>query len=421
MENITWRNERRKVSALIPAEYNPRTLTEKQRADLTASIRQFSEVEPVVVNIDGTIIGGHQRAKIYADLGIEEIDVRVPSRKLDPDEERALNLRLNKNTGEWDWKKLGGFDQRMLAEVGFSRDEIAFSYDHVKVEEDDFDTDEAARNAKGTVKKGNLFELGDHRLMCGDSTNREDVARLMGEDRADMVFTDPPYNVNYSYAKYEAIHGSRKKKFMDGGKIFNDNKSETDFYAFLRDVLTNLYEFSKDDMAIYVCFATKSEIPFRIAFRDAGFLFSQTIIWLKERMILAMGQDYHRVYEPIMFGWKEGKRHYASKKITKERELWDLDRMEFEERLDVWYLHRDKSSEYIHPTQKPVRLPERAIKKNSPVGGVLLEPFNGSGSTMMACEQLGRRCMGMELDPRYVEAAIKRWESVTGKKANKLE
>jgi DNA modification methylase len=226
--------------------------------------------------------------------------------------------------------------------------------------------------------------------------------------------------VNYTYTKYEAIDKSRKKKFIDHGKIFNDDKDELSQYHFLLDVLRNAYEFSKDHVAIYVCFATKQQLAFVTAFRDAGFLFSQTIIWLKERIILALGQDYHRVYEPILFGWKEGSVHYKDKTITTEKEVWDLDRMTFEERLDVWYISRDKSKDYIHPTQKPIRLAERAIRKNSKIGDLLFEPFNGSGSTMMACEKSERRCYAIEMDPKYVEVAIERWERATGKKAEKI-
>jgi DNA modification methylase len=242
----------------------------------------------------------------------------------------------------------------------------------------------------------------------------------MGVELADMVFTDPPYNVNYNYAKYEAIGHNRKSKFKNQGKIFNDNKTSEQFYQFLLDTYHNIFEHSKPQMAIYICHATKTQREFFGAFEDAGFHFSQTIIWLKERMILAMGQDYHRVYEPIMFGWKEGEKHYSNHDITKEREVWDIDRLTFEERLDVWYINRDKSADYEHPTQKPVRLPERAIKKNCPLGGLLFEPFGGSGSTMMAAEQLKRKCYSIELDPKYCDVMVKRWERFTGLKAQKL-
>jgi DNA modification methylase len=258
--------------------------------------------------------------------------------------------------------------------------------------------------------------MGPHRLMCGDATDRSDVEFLMNGEKADLSFTDPPYNVNYTYAKYEAIHRARKRKFIDSGKIFNDDKTSEEFYQFLLDSFSLVYEFTKDHAAFYCCFATKTELEFRTAFRDAGWHFSQTIIWLKERIILALGQDYHRVYEPILFGWKEKRNHYKDKSISNEKEVWDPDKMSFEERLDLWWISRDKSKDYIHPTQKPVRLMERAINKNTKVGDLLYEPFAGSCSTLMACDQTGRRCYAMELDPKYCDVSVLRWERSTGQK-----
>jgi DNA modification methylase len=256
--------------------------------------------------------------------------------------------------------------------------------------------------------------------MCGDSTDAKDVEKLMGGVLAQMTFTDPPYNVDYKYAKYEAIHKGRKKKFMDAGRIFNDKKTSEEFYHFLLDSLRNVYNFTVDSATIYVCYATKTELEFRTAFRDAGWLFSQTIIWLKERIILALGQDYHRVYEPILFGWKEGNKRMTNKKLTTEKEVWDPDKLSFEERLDVWYLHRDKSADYVHPTQKPVSLPERAIKKHTNLGDIVLEPFAGSGSTLIACEQLGRVCYCNEIDPRYCDVIRLRYNNYIKSKSNEV-
>lgn len=197
--------------------------------------------------------------------------------------------------------------------------------------------------------------------------------------------------------------------------MFNDKKTDEGFYDMLLAVFGNCFDFTVDSSGIYVCHATKTQKQFFDAFKDAGFHFSQTIIWLKERIILALGQDYHRIYEPIMYGWKAGKKRWSNKGMSTEKEVWNIDKATFEEQLDVWYLHRDKSSEYIHPTQKPVRLPERAIKKSSPLNGIVLEPFCGSGSALIACEQLKRRCFAIELDYRYVQAVLMRYYKFTGK------
>src|SRR3990167_5564836 len=409
MDKITWKTEKRKVSELIPFEFNPRVMSQKQVEDLRASIEKFNLAEIPAVNTDNKIIAGHQRLMIMKMLGRgdEEIDVRVPSRSLTSEEFKEYNLRSNKNTGAWNWDLLQGFDRKMLRDVGFTADELSAKLSP-PVSEDDFDADRAREEALKnlTVRRGDIYQLGRHKLMCGDSTDANDVAKLMGEEKADMIFTDPPYNVNYLCAKYAAIH--------------NDNKDELQFYQFLLDAFHLCDEYSHDHAPMYVCYGMKTQIPFMSAYRDAGYLFSQTIIWLKERIILAMGQDYHRVYEPILYGWKQGSKRFANHEMKTDKEVWDLDRRTFEERLDVWYISRDKSSDYVHPTQKPIRLVERAMKKSSKIGDLLYEPFNGSGSTMMACEQSDRRCHGMELDPAYVQAAIQRWETFVGEKAKKL-
>jgi len=178
---ITWRTEKRKVVDLIPADYNPRKLSEKARADLIASIKEFSEVEPVVINTDNKLIGGHQRVSIYADLQIEEIDVRVPSRNLNLEEEMRLNIRLNKNTGEWDDSKLLEWDQELLEGVGFSKEELTDIFDGVNVEDKDFDLEtELVKTSDTKIQYGEMYKLGEHTIMCGDATKEEDVKKLMG-------------------------------------------------------------------------------------------------------------------------------------------------------------------------------------------------------------------------------------------------
>ena len=419
MQSLEWTTEKRKINELLPFDGNPRQMTESQVADLRKSLEKFNLVEIPAVNLNNKILAGHQRLKVMQMLGRgdEVIDVRMPSRMLNDDEEREYLLRSNKNVGEWDLDALCNFDEDFLKNIGFSNDEMQKIFD-TDVQEDGFDAQaEYDRITEADTKRGDLIQLGEHRLLCGDSTLSDDVTRLMAGELADMVFTDPPYNVDYKYAKYEAIHKGRKKRFLNGGKIFNDKKTPQAFYQFLLDMFTLAYIFSKPSMALYVCHATKTQEEFIAAFKGAGFHFSQTIIWLKERLILALGQDYHRIYEPILFGWKEGENHYKNKKICTETEVWNLDRLSFEEQLDVWFIARDKSADYEHPTQKPTRLPERAIKKNCPMGGLLYEPFGGSGSTLMAAEQLGRRCCAIELDPKYCDVIVKRWEVFTNKKA----
>ncbi|MDE2001753.1 MAG: DNA modification methylase [Patescibacteria group bacterium] len=405
-----------KIANLHPAEYNPRTFTDKEFSDLKESIARFGIVEPFVVNAaenrKNVLIGGHFRLKVAQALGYDEVPVvyvNIP----DLAKEQELNIRLNKNTGEFDWKLLASIDEGILLDVGFQKVELREKFGINKdIAEDDFDAEkEYDAISEPTSKFGEIYELGRHRLMCGDSTDPQQVAKLVKGAKANLIFTDPPYNVDYKYAKYEAIHGGRRKKFIHGGQIFNDNKSPQEFYEFLLAVFKNAHAHTTDDAPIYVCHATKTQEQFFKAFAEAGFHFSQTIIWLKERIILAMGQDFHRVYEPIIFGWKEGQKHYTNKFMTTEKELWDLDRLAFEERLDVWFQARDKSKDYEHPTQKPVRLVGRAIRKSCPPDGAVLDLFGGSGSTLLAAEQSERSAFLMELDPAYCDVIRKRYET----------
>lgn len=231
-----------------------------------------------------------------------------------------------------------------------------------------------------------------------------------------MIFTDPPYNVNYGSS---SGNGYSKGKYKSK-KIFNDDKSDEDFEEFLYKVFCNLRDFSTDAASYYIWHADKTVIQFRNALKRAGWYFSQRITWAKDRFVLSMGQHFHRSFEPCMHGWKQGKKCYFNKKINNISDVWNLKKDEVLDELDLWYVHRDKQKEYIHPTQKPIRLAERALRKSSLRNGVVLESFNGSGSTMMACEQMGRKCYAIELDPKFVDVAVKRYEQFTGKKALKV-
>ena len=324
-----------KISELKPSEYNPRTFSEQALLDLKESITRFGFVDPIIVNSaenrKNIVIGGHFRLKAAEALGIDEVPVFYIN-IADLQKEQELNLRLNKNLGEWDWSLLANIDENILLDSGFQKVELHEKFGiNQDTNEDDFDA-EAEYDAitEPNSKPGEVYELGRHRLMCGDSTNPEHVAKLMNGQKANLIFTDPPYNVNYTYAKYEAIHSGRRKKFMHGGKIFNDDKSPEEFYQFLLAAFKNAYDYTTEDAPIYVCHATKTQEQFFKAFAEAGFHFSQTIIWLKERIILAMGQDFHRVYEPIMFGWKKGRAHYTNKFMNTEKEVWDIDKLTFE-------------------------------------------------------------------------------------------
>ncbi|QGH73019.1 MAG: adenine specific methyltransferase [Siphoviridae sp. ctCJE6] len=414
---MKWLNEIRKVSDLVPAEYNPRKISAKDKKSLKDSLSRFSVADPIIINKNNRIIGGHQRITALIEEGVQEVEVRVPERELTADEEKELNLRLNRNQGEWDFDKLEFFGPDMIRDVGFSGFEIDKIFE---VKEDDFDVEKEYQSIiEPVARRGDVFILGDHRLMCGDATSLQDFGLLMAAFKARLIFTDPPYNVDYK------SQGGRSYSSVEfggnGKKIFNDKKTEAEALAFYTNVLKNLFNMTSEDTSIYWWFANRNNWINRLAFIDSGWHMSQIIIWLKNGVIFAHGWEYHRCYEPCMVGWKKGHEHYKNKKIADLRDVFNLEKKDFEEILDVWYERRDAAQDYVHPTQKPIRLAERAIKKSSERGDIVLDCFGGSGSTMLACEQMERKCFMMELDPKFVDCIVKRWEQFTGKKADKVK
>lgn len=246
--------------------------------------------------------------------------------------------------------------------------------------------------------------------MCGDSSSAGDCAALFGKSKPRLIFTDPPYSVNYQSKKGNSYSKGR----FAGPAVFNDDKDGQEAQKFYQDVLANLYAFSSPDASLYWWYANnKREIENRLAFSEAGWHSSQVIIWLKEQMIFSLGQDYHRVYEPCLFGWKQGRQHFSNRKWANAKDVFSLEMEDFSEIIDLWYQRRDRTNEYVHPTQKPVRLAERAIKKNSMPGDIVADVFGGSGSTLIACDQMKRRCFMMELDPKFCDVIINRYAKFT--------
>jgi len=406
MEKIIWRTEKRKVSELIPATYNPRKISEKEREDLMASIKEFSEVEPVVINLNNRMIGGHQRISIYADLAVDEIDVRVPNRLLTDEEEKRLNLRLNKNVASWDFEKLeDNFSIDTLLDIGFGDEELSSMFDTGEISEDNFDEEfEYTKIAEPTTKLGDFFQLGDNKLLCGSAIKKEDVDKLMGGTLADMVFTDPPFGVNYKGTKFDVIKG--------------DNETEEDFIKFSEEFVSRIKEALKEGGVYYICSGYASYVPFLYAIKSNGLKFSAPIIWVKNLVSFRSFADYKTKQEmllrgrkikkkgaqPIMYGWNNGK-HF-----------WVDDPKE----ADVWEIKRRASNTMVHPTQKPLELVGRAIRNSSKIGETILDLFGGSGSTLICAERESRKCLMMELDEKYCDVIINRWENFTGKKAIKL-
>lgn len=419
--------------------------TERRKlADLKA-IEEFGYVDPIIINEDGTIIGGHQRTTVLMDLGYEEVDVVVVD--LDKQREKALNIALNKITGEWDELKLkdllldldlGDFD---ISLTGFEQDDLTELVDKLAVEpeavDDDFDAEEALEQAtEPTTKPGDIWILGRHRLMCGDSTSQEDMAVLMNGEIADLVVTDPPYNVNYGDKAEMLDEYLPGKGHRNINHIKNDNMDNQSFYAFLLATYQSAYEFMRAGAAIYVFHAESTGHIFRQAFLDAGLKLAQCLIWEKNSFVLGR-QDYQWRHEPCLYGWKEGAAHYfindrtqdtvileddidfsAMKKNDLVAYLEDL-RRKYQNQTSVIYENKPTRND-IHPTMKPVALIGKLVTNSSKSGWNVLDLFGGSGSTLMAAEQLGRTAFIMELDERFCDVIVKRWEEYTGQQAVRI-
>lgn len=385
------------IGKLKPADYNPRKdlkPEDEEYQKIKKSIIEFGYVDPIIVNTDMTVIGGHQRLKVLKDLGYTVIECNMVD--LDKNKEKALNIALNKITGEWDNKKLEELIAELkeeefdLSTTGFTFDEVDnILKDITGTKEDDFDLDQALNDIEEpTTKPGDVWLLGKHRLMCGDSTKKEDVMHLMNRQVADMILTDPPYNVDY------------EGKTADALKIENDNMNETEFYNFLLTSFRNMYESIKSGGSIYVFHADTEGLNFRNAFKSCGFKLAQCLVWVKNTFVMGR-QDYQWRHEPILYGWKEGAGHYF---VDNRKQSTVL---EFDKPL--------RNAE--HPTMKPVDLLVYLIKNSSKENHLILDLFAGSGSTLIAAEQVQRNCYAMELDPKYCDVIIKRWENLTGEKA----
>lgn len=419
----------RKLSELIPADYNPRkrlTPLDPEYQKIARSIDEFGYVDPIIINADNTIIGGHQRATVLKDKGFDEVQVVVLD--LSKEREKALNVALNKISGEWNLEMLNtllsdldssGYDPTL---TGFDLAEIenlvAQFHENDPVEDDGFDADEEYAGIETpNTQPGDTWYLGAHRLLCGDSTKADDVKRLMGADRAKLILTDPPYNVDY--------HGT-------AGSIANDNMGDAVFYKFLLDAFRNMYATAEPGAGVYVFHADSEGLNFRRAFKDSGFMMKQCLIWVKNSLVLGR-QDYQWRHEPILYGWKDGAAHYFTEDRTQttvhddsRRENWKrmtkeqlvnfiTDYFDNLDRIPQSVIYNDKPSRNeLHPTMKPVALVGKLINNSSRPGWLVQDLFAGSGSTMVACEKLGRSSRLMEYDPKYADVIVKRYVALTG-------
>ena len=382
-----------KLSELNPAEYNPRKALkpgDPAYEKLKASILSFGNVEPIVWNRStGNVIGGHQRLRVLLDLGVTESEVSVV--ELSEVDERRLNIALNKITGEWDDEKLTSLLAELTAggadvyPTGFDEQELSSMFaDLTKAtaHDDGFDLTAALEKAS-FVKRGDVWTVGRHRLICGDATSTEDVAALMDGKKANLILTDPPYGVSF--------------KSSDGLTIQNDSIKGDDFYNFLLQSLTNMVAHLEPGGAAYVFHADTEGLNFRRAFIDAGLHLAGVCIWVKNSLVLGRS-DYQWQHEPVLYGFLQNGKH-----------RWYSDRKQ----TTIWNYDKPKRNEN-HPTSKPLDLLGYPIQNSSQENAIVLDTFGGSGSTLMACEQLGRICYTMELDEKYASVILRRYAEGAG-------
>ena len=395
------------IDELRPDPANPRRISDQELETLTRSIREFGLIDPIIARKeDRMVIGGHQRLLSARKLGYKTVPVVLVD--LTVDQAQLLNIALNKISGSFDQELLARAlgELKQVPEIdlslsGFGDEELKKLLKSLDAREkrerlENFDLDAAIKAAQSSpvAKPGDIWLLGEHRLACSDSTNREAVQRLMGQSKVAMTFTDPPYNVNYGETMKDKLR-------QNSNKIANDNLGDA-FEPFLEKACKNILEFT--DGAVYICMSSSELHTLQKVFIAAGGHWSTFIIWAKNTFTMGRS-DYQRQYEPILYGWREGVNHYWCR---------DCDQG------DVWQVDKPSSSP-LHPTMKPLALIERAVQNSSQAGEKVLDTFLGSGSTLIACERTGRICYGMELEPLYVDIARMRWEAFTGEKAKRSE
>ncbi|MFA6897083.1 MAG: DNA modification methylase [Patescibacteria group bacterium] len=421
MEERNLQIETVPVSLLKEATYNPRKMTSQQEQDLTESIKKFGLADPLIVNGHKTrkniIIGGHQRFKIAKKLGYKEVPVVYVH--LTPAQEKEFNLRLNRNTGEWDWELLKEFDMNLLLDIGFNDNDLSNIWDEsLETENDEFDQEKELEKIKKTdIKSGDMFSLGSHTLLCGDATDLETVKKLVGKEKIDMVYCDPPYNIGLDYNK--GIGG--KKKY--GGDV-NDNKSDDEYRKFLSKTISNALSVSEKDMHIFYYCDQQYIGLLQVIYEELGISNKRVCMWIKNGFNVTPQIAFNKCYEPCVYGTR-GKPYLSNIKnlnelLNKEIETGNRTIDDILDMFDIWLVKRISGQEYEHPTQKPPTLHEKALRRCTKINDTVLDLFGGSGSTLIACEQLKRRCFIMEQNPIFCQLIINRFEKYADKKANKL-
>lgn len=397
-------------------------MSPKQIEDLKKSLKKFNLVEIPVIDTDNKVIAGHQRLMVLKLLGREKekIEVRVPNRKLTKQEYDQYLLSSNRIHGDWDWEKLAeNFGHDLLRESGFDDVDLANVFDDLEVEGDDFDVEKELKKIKKPQSKpGDVYALGSHRLVCGDSTDLEVVQRLMGGKKANTILTDPPYNIALDYNK--GVGG--KKQY--GGNV-DDAKTDKEYRALLLAALKNGLTVTDKNAHIFTYCDQKYIWLLQTLYQELGVQNKRVCLWIKNSSNPTPGVAFNKQYESCVYG-TIGKPYLSattlniSEILNKEISSGNQGVQDMYDLLDLWIVKRLNGSEYEHPTQKPPALHEKALRRCTKLGDVILDLFGGSGSLLIACEQLKRSAYLVEREPTFVDLIIRRYEKLTGQKAKKL-
>lgn len=412
-----------KIDQIVPYENNAKEHPREQIEQLKNSIKEFGNNDPIAIDENNVIIEGHGRLMALQELGFEEVDCIVLT-GLTEEQKNAYRIVHNQLTmnSSWDMDILKGELAKIsldMGQLGLSEDMLNEVFDK-EPQDDNFDLEESLEEIEEpTTQKGELWRLGSHFLLCGDSTNKKDVSKLMQGKKADLFLTDPPYNVDYEGA---------------AGKIENDNMNDSDFKQFLINSFSCANDVLKEGGVFYIWHADSEGYNFRGACFDIGWKIRQCLIWVKNSFVMGR-QDYQWKHEPCLYGWKDGAAHYFTDDRTQDTVIEDkpdingMNKNELkeyllkllEQRVPTTILRENKPAKNTdHPTMKPIKLIGKQIKNSSKRKQIVLDLFGGSGSTLIACEELDRQCFIMELDPKYCDVIIKRWETLTGQKAEKV-
>lgn len=408
------------ISELKPAIYNPRKWDEEAIKHLTESIKRFGLVDPIVVNgapkRNNIVVGGHFRIKVAKDLGYKEVPavyINIPNEE----REKELNLRLNRNTGDWDFELLKSFDVEQLLDVGFDDSDLSRIWDeNLGIEDDEFDVQKELEKIKEPkTKPGDIYTLGSHKLICGDATNSEVVNKLAETNKISMVYCDPPYNISLDYGNGIGTKGKY------GGKT-DDKKSSEEYKIFLKKTLENSLSVSLPDAHVFYWCDENYIGLLQEIYKELGITNKRVCLWIKNNQNVTPQTAFNKVYEPCVYGIRGNP--YLSESVRNLNEVLNKEVSTGNRLVDdildlfnIWLAKRIAAQDYEHPTEKPPTLHEKALRRCTKAGDIVLDLFGGSGSTLIACEQLKRRAYLCEVEPIFCDLIIKRFEKLTGKEA----